>query len=246
MNLLFLGEMSAKLSKLYLSTLPKIWRRFNSKLEIDSSQKFSGKVFCIGFNKTGTTSTEKTLKDFGYRLGNQAIAEMLIADWFKKDFRRLIQYCHTSDAFQDAPFSLPNTYQVLDKTFPNSKFILTVRNSKEQWYQSLVNSHTKLFSSDKHRPPNENDLNNALYRYKGFILDSMKMIYNYPEVALYDFVYYTALYEQHNQCIIDYFSNCPEKLLVLNVSKPNAYQDLATFLSIKVSKKAKFPWKNKS
>lgn len=32
----------------------------------------SSKVFCIGRNKTGTTSLGKVLEDLGYRLGDQA------------------------------------------------------------------------------------------------------------------------------------------------------------------------------
>jgi len=32
------------------------------------------KVFCIGYNKTGTTSINKMLRDFGYRMPSQSIA----------------------------------------------------------------------------------------------------------------------------------------------------------------------------
>ena len=220
--------------------------RLCTRHSIDSSHKFQGKVFCIGFNKTGTTSVEQVLKDFGYPLGNQPAAEMLLHDCNKQDCGRLIRYCQTAEAFQDIPFSLPQTYRHLDNAFPKAKFILTIRDSKEQWYQSLLRFHAKLFSSDKNRPPSVTDLENALYRYKGFGLDVMKMVFSYPEVELYDCDYYTKVYEDHNKSVIEYFNDRPGKLLVLNISQPNAYQELAYFLNVRVSDRSRFPWENKT
>ena len=242
MFLMSSAKVPRKLSMLCHSMLHK----FSPESHTDSSQRFPGKVFCVGFNKTGTTSIEEALREFGYRLGNQAAAEMLLADWYKRDFDRLIRFCQTAEAFQDIPFSLPGTYRVLDEAFPVAKFILTLRDSKEEWFQSLVKFHTKLFSSDKDRPPTAEDLGNAHYRYQGFGLDAMKMVYNYPTVELYDFEYYTTLYEEHNNHVAEYFNNRSGKLLILNVSDPLAYQKLAAFLNITVSGKGRFPWKNKT
>ena len=219
---------------------------FGKKNQIDLQNKFLDKIFCVGFNKTGTTSVEHTLREFGYSLGNQAVAEMLVEDWYRNDFDRLIRFCYTAQAFQDIPFSLPQTYRYLDKAFPRAKFILTVRDSKQQWFESLVKFHTKLFSSDAKRPPNEADLVNAPYRYMGYALDVIQKVYKYPEVGLYDFEFYTNVYEGHNRDVETYFSDRPDKLLILNVSESDAYQRLAVFLNIQVPPKKKFPWKNKT
>lgn len=200
----------------------------------------------MGFNKTGTTSLGKALSDFKYRVGNQSVGEMLISDWYKQDYDRIIRYCHIADAFQDVPFSLPGTYQFLDAVFPDAKLILTIRDSSTQWFESLVKYHTKLFSSDKKRFPDADDLAKASYRYKGFVLDAMKMVFHYPEVELYDFEYYTKLYEEHNSNVIQYFQGRDGKLLVLNVAAKNAYQELAGFLNITVPDKSRFPWENKT
>jgi hypothetical protein len=219
----------------------------SSKCNIDSSNKFSEKVFCIGLNKTGTTSVEHVLYDFGYHLGNYGIAVMLMSDWYKGDFERLIQYCRTAQAFQDIPFSLPKTYQYLDEAFSGAKFILTVRDSEDQWYKSLTRYHTKRYSSDKNRFPTEEDLKEfSDYPYYGFVLDIMKTVFNYPTVDLYDYQHYTELYLQHNHDVMQYFHERSNKLLVLNVSQPNAYQQLASFLNVKIPENAAFPWKNKT
>ena len=54
------------------------------------------KLFCIGFNKTGTTSLAAALFSFGLRVGDQAQAELLLDDWARRDFRRIIAYCRGS------------------------------------------------------------------------------------------------------------------------------------------------------
>ena len=91
------------------------------------------------------------LEALGFRLGSQPDAELLIKDWEKGDFRRILDYCETADAFQDVPFCLEFTYQILDYAFPDSRFILTVRNTAEEWYESLVRFHTAIVGT--HRSP---------------------------------------------------------------------------------------------
>src|SRR6056297_564727 len=103
------------------------------------------KIFCVGLNKTGTTSLKKEMEFQGHTVGNQRQAELLFDDWVKRKFNRIVRYCHTAQFFQDSPFSLPYTFIVLDQAFPGSKFILTVRDNPEQWYNSLIHFHGKLW-----------------------------------------------------------------------------------------------------
>src|SRR5690349_10358789 len=111
-----------------------------------------GKIFCIGSGKTGTTSMGAALASLGFKLADQAIGESLIEDWAKRDFRAIIDHCKSADAFQDVPFSLDYTYAALDQAFPGAKFILTVRESSAEWYESLTRFHTKIVG--KNRLPN--------------------------------------------------------------------------------------------
>ncbi|WP_417890152.1 hypothetical protein [Xanthomarina gelatinilytica] len=41
------------------------------------------KIFCIGHNKTGTTTIESVLKDFGYAMGNQVKGDIFLDVWYK-------------------------------------------------------------------------------------------------------------------------------------------------------------------
>jgi len=206
------------------------------------SQK--SKIFCIGFGKTGTTTIERVLKDFNFKLGNQEKGELLISDWYKRDFKNIIKLCKTADAFQDIPFALPYTFMALDQYFKYAKFILTERDSTEQWYHSLVNFHSKLWANGIHVPTAE-ELKNANYRYKGYPYEVIKQIYNTNDDNLYHKETLIKVYEQHNTSIKDYFKSRPEKLIVINVAKRDDYFRLSDFLN-KKPLADNFPWKNKT
>lgn len=185
------------------------------------------KVFCIGMNKTGTTSLEAALTSLGYRLGLQARGEMLLRDWGRRDFRRIIDLCRTADAFQDSPFSRPDTFQAVDAAFPGSKFILSVRTSPDEWFQSLTRFLSKLI--DKGRLPTADDLRACEYRYKGYLWEAAQLN-GIDERTLYDRNLYIARYLTHNQSVMDYFRARPADLLMLNVAEPDAMQRLCAFL----------------
>jgi tetratricopeptide (TPR) repeat protein len=186
------------------------------------------KIFCIGANKTGTTTMLKVFEDLGLIAGDQAQAEMLVFDWARQDFRRLIRYCQSAEAFQDAPFSFSGTFQAMDEAFPGSKFILTVRNNADEWYESLVRFHTN--GVGKGRVPTADDLRQANYRYPGFLLDVFKLRYGEDEAKLYDREMYMQWYESHCSKVINYFKNRPDDLLVLNVGEHDAMERLLLFL----------------
>ena len=194
----------------------------------EDGRAFAPKVFCIGRNKTGTTSIEAVLSSFGYRLGNQAAGEMLLEDWARGDFSRIIELAATADAFQDIPFSLPGTYQALDRAFPGSKFILSVRSSPERWLQSVTRFHTKIVG--KNRLPTKEDLQEFSYREKGWLWRNQQLVYQVDADSLYDPDIYMQHYRQHNQDVMDYFAGRPQDLLVVNLEEAAVMPKLCAFL----------------
>lgn len=201
------------------------------------------KVFCVGRNKTGTTSLEAALRSLGFRMGLQARGEMLMRDWARRDFTRILALCRTADAFQDVPFSCDHTFRVLDEQFPGSKFILTIRDSPEQWYESLVRFHTRIVR--KGRLPTADDLKAFHYRYPGYLWDSAQFVYGVDEAALYDREIYISHYRSHNQRVVEYFRNRPDQLLVLNVAERDAMEKLCAFLGVDRQAQA-MPYLNRS
>jgi Sulfotransferase domain len=186
------------------------------------------KVFCIGANKTGTTSMAAAFSSLGLKVGKQSTAELFLHDWARQEYRRIIRYCRSADAFQDLPFSYPGTYEALDKAFPGSRFILTVRNSTDEWFDSLVRFHTKIVG--KGRLPTADDLRRFPYRYPGFLWDVARLRYGADQATLYDRALYTRCYEEHNRKARQYFKDRPDDFLELNVADDDAMERLVTFL----------------
>lgn len=201
------------------------------------------KVFCIGANKTGTTSIEAVFESLGLKVGKQSTAELFLHDWAKQDYRKIIRYCFWADAFQDLPFSYPGTFEAMDKAFPGSKFILTVRKDADEWYDSLVRFHTKIVG--KGRIPTADDLRQYNYRYPGFLWDAAQLRYGANESTLYNRELYTGCYEEHNRKIREYFKDRPGDLLELNIADVDAMERLVTFLGYKYMGQ-KMPHRNSS
>lgn len=219
--------------------LKRVMRPVKTLVRVVGRRKF----FCIGMNKTGTTSLARALKNLGIIVGNQGRAEMLIHDWARRDFRRIIRFCHTAQAFQDVPFSLPYTFQALDMRFPRSKFILSVRDNPEQWYASLTRFHAKLFGNGE--TPSSDDLKKAEYLYTGFMYEGIRAAYPTPDDDIYNKEILIHHYEAHNQSVIEYFRHRPNDLLVLNIAQEGAYQIFCEFLD-KPCLRQTFPWENKT
>ena len=67
-----------------------------------------------------------------------------------------------------------------------------------------------------------------------------------PWDKLYDKDYYVALYEERNQQIKKYFSDVPEKLLVIDVTKESDTSKICDFLNIPKDLAIKMPHLNKT
>lgn len=214
-----------------------------NKIKSEITRINTEKIFCIGRNKTGTTSLKIALEDLGYKIGDQATAELFLQDYKKRNFVNIIDYCHTAEAFQDIPFSLPYTFIPLDHAFPGSKFILTVRDSAEEWYDSIIR-----FQAEKHgggELPTKEVLQNTTYRYKGFAWETKKIVFNTPDDDIYNKEMFIEHYKYHNKMVKDYFRFRPDDLLILNLKDDNAYQKLCKFLDRKPLYD-NFPWVNKT
>jgi len=119
-------------------------------------EKNKTKVFCIGFSKTGTTSLDKALAILGYRnvhwLRGHLKPKIGWIDYIKKS---------PFDAFSDAPMYRPNLFKKIDKAFPNSKFILTVRKPED-----LANSWSNYFNHVTWSFTNDDDKKLLMTMYK--------------------------------------------------------------------------------
>lgn len=209
------------------------------------SQSPNSKTFCIGYNKTGTTSLQATFAALGYVVGDQVEAERIYdTDYFSSEFDSLIQYCRESEFFQDVPFSLPKTFEVVDAAYPGSRFILTVRDSPDQWYESLVRFHSRLVGSTG--PPSADQLRAFPYRRPGFVYDSVRRQFGTDDDDLYNAEILKRSYIEHNRRVIDYFSRRPQDLLVLNLADQCAVEIFCDFMKLDRTEFSAFPHENRT
>ena len=215
---------------------------FDSYVRLKVSIRNRRKVFCIGRNKTGTTSISHVLAEFGYIVADQRRGELLIKEYSSGDWGSIVSFAKYAEAFQDAPFSWPDTWRSLYSAYPDALYILTTREDKD-WYDSLVRFHSKLFGQNGEVPRYE-DLVNSEYCYTGFMWDVFKVVHNADKSHPYDKNKIMSIYRKHNQDIRKFFLNKPN-FLEIDVSDDNSYLRLCNFLSVDPLRD-RFPHLNKS
>lgn len=94
------------------------------------------KVFCIGLNKTGTSSMHRALEHLGYRVSGPD--KDLLRNVRSGETTSTIRHTRKFDAFQDWPY--PLVFKELHREYGSSgRYILTYRESPERWFASVEN-----------------------------------------------------------------------------------------------------------
>lgn len=176
------------------------------------------KIFGIGLNKTGTTTLGQCGKILGFRC--TSCDKGLLEDFvIRNDFTRIKQKVSQFDLFEDWPW--PLIYKDLDRMFPGSKFILTVRHSEEKWLESLKNHSMKT--------PPSNHCRKLAY---GF---------NFPHKNEKDHI---EFYRRHNDNVRSYFKNRSNDFIELCWENGDGFEELCSFLNCNVPD-VPFPHANK-
>ncbi|MBT3321284.1 MAG: hypothetical protein HN392_03265 [Anaerolineae bacterium] len=177
----------------------------------------STRVFCLGLQKTGTTSVESVLQDMGYQTSKhyKALDHEFHMSLNRGKFSELRRISELFDAFQDTPWFL--FYEEFDKWYPGSKFILTIRDSSSWWLSFLNYFRDQSVSS-----------NEFVYGYGNPIGHEKEIV---------------ARYERYNRDVIEYFKDRSEDLLIIDVSDKKALEKISNFLG-KASSYTKMPHKN--
>jgi hypothetical protein len=177
------------------------------------------KVFCVGFHRTGTSSLAEALRLLGFKVHNkkrhpmQKLVELLKGN----DLIPIFTIVKGYDVFRDNPW--PLLFRELDKMFPKSKFILTLRDTGN-WINSMVNCFGQK----------ETEMRRWIYG-----IGAPK---NNEER-------YKEVYRKHNADVIAYFKRRQNDLLVMNFEEGNGWKELCLFLNKQIPSKP-FPHINKS
>ena len=170
------------------------------------------KVFGVGLSRTGTTSLTKALRMLGYRTVHFPTSDEQIAG---------------HDAATDA--SVAYRFEELDRAYPGSKFILTVRD-EAAWLRSYHQFRDQQIKIGRNWPMNREAraVRRAVYGTEEF-----------------DAELWRAGFRRHNERVLHYFAERPGDLLVMDVTRGEGWEKLCPFLG-KPIPGAAFPFANKS
>jgi hypothetical protein len=176
------------------------------------------KIFCIGLNKTATTSLHQALETLGIRglhWGGPATGDRI--ERALAEGRPLVDDFAGYDAFSDIQV-LSDNFELLDRQYPGSKFILTTRDL-EGWIESR-RSHVL-----------RNAARNQRGQYDGDFL-------TVDEAA------WAKQYHEHHTRVRAYFADRPGDLLVMDIVAGDGYEVLCPFLGLPIPDEP-FPWSHR-
>ena len=165
----------------------------------------AAKIFGIGLSKTGTSSLAQALQMLGFRtLDNMGANGYVAGDLSSIDLDKI----EAHDALTDTP--IPSFYRELDRRYPGSKFILTVRD-REGWLKSCMKQFSPRFAESQSEPNKRLFLD--LYGTNAF--DAEK---------------FASGYDRFVAGVLAYFDDRPQDLLVLDVAGGEGWERLCPFV----------------
>jgi len=195
-----------------------VYRNFDSQpIEL---KPLASRVFGIGMHKTGTTSLAEALNILGLDCVHWPSAK-----WARAVFRDMV-HDGTSPTLDrhysacDLPIAV--LFRELDKAYPGSKFILTIRNEND-WLRSVKNH----WDPEKNKWRCQWDHDNFTHRIHAHVYGRTDFD---PETML-------NRYRQHNQEVMSYFFCRPNDLLVMDLSNSaptDLWRQLCGFLDCPV------------
>lgn len=179
--------------------------------------KLPTRIFGIGMHKTGTTSLSNALTILGFDS-----AHWLNPRWARNIWEEMATQGKSSTAERHYAISdlpLPLLYKELDRAYPNSKFILTVREEVD-WLTSVRDHWNALLNIFR------DTWNNDCFTHKVHtLLYGRKM---------FDPLIFLNRYRRHNEEVKEYFKDRPDDLLILGIDEPRRWEKLCAFLKCDV------------
>ena len=175
------------------------------------------KIFGIGLSRTGTKSLTSALQILGFETIHYPDDESTLRELVEGNYQ--FSLLNQFDGITD--ITVAAFYPQLDRLFPKSKFILTLRN-KENWLRSLQKHwNGRPAFADEEGNPNSNKthmeirrlLRAATYGCYEFNADRLSYVYDF-----------------HHQSVLRYFHDRPESLLVLDICSGEGWEKLCPFL----------------
>jgi hypothetical protein len=179
-------------------------------------------VFGIGLSRTGTYSLTEALNVLGWSSVHFPHDERTFVQLRTGDLRLDILRDH--DSVTDTP--VVPYYRQLDDLFPDSRFVLTVRDPAD-WLEAAERFWYNDRADQLHDP------------FHQFINTAVYGVWTFERKRFQD------VYERHLRDVREYFRDRPEKLLVLDIRGGEGWDPLCEFLDSPAPDRP-FPHRNTS
>jgi hypothetical protein len=179
------------------------------------------KVFGLGLSRTGTTSLAKALNILGIKTIHFPNDQATYNELRKGTYR--LSILERYQGVTDIP--VVPYYAQLDKIYPGSKFILTVREIGS-WLES-IESHWRLWVE---RPPRK--------EFTDFVVACVYGTLGFNEDR------FRYVYDTYFRNVCGYFANRPRDFLVMNIVDGDSWEKLCPFLGLPIPD-VPFPYLNK-
>jgi len=164
------------------------------------------KIVGVGLNRTGTIILGVCLKYLEYR--HTSTHQQAFEFVRKADMKALMELVAQFESFEDWPW--PLVFRRIEQAYPDSRFILTKRESEEKWFDSLCRLAALTGPTE----------------YRRYIYGHAM-----PQDHRAEYIDY---YNRHNMEVEDYFSDKPDKLLVVCWEEGGGWKELCGFLGREV------------
>lgn len=205
------------------------------------TKKAGGKLFCLSYQRTGTTSVGRFFKEHGYHVaGYQVNRERGWSEaWFEGDFEKIFRDPEFTSyqVFEDNPWFFPEFYKVLFNRFPDARFVLFERNP-EDWFASMLRHSQGLSLGNSMRHAKVYRREWELYKY----LDGNNLSANLKDVDnLLDMTckkdHYISQYTLHNHEVKRFFEEkgAQSRLFNCRLEDDEKWKKLGKYVGIRVA-----------
>jgi hypothetical protein len=189
--------------------LGTVYRNYDTEVRLDAVPT---RVFGIGMHKTATTSLHKAFEILDMDSFHWGRGEAPVI-WHEMQMMGRSPTMERWYAFADLPF--PLLYRKLDKAYPGSKFVLTVR-EEGRWLKSVeklwdIRSNPTRWVWDVY--PFTNKIHTEMYGRRDFHAQT-----------------FIERYRRHNAEVIEYFKGRPGDLLIMDMDAGAGWEELCSFL----------------
>lgn len=202
------------------------------------AQEAGPKIFCIGMQRSGTTSTGDFCEN---QLGMVRRSNRVSRRrgwsrlWLTGEMETVFDdpVFRTGQMFDDGPWWFPGVYRLLHERFPDARFVMFVRDP-ESWFNSLsahsrgrspgnTAVHAKIYGRKEEYEELQRAHGGSLAadHRNGFSLEGQAGRY-------------MRVYEEHVRSVATYFrDNAPDRFFSAPLDDPEKFRKLAVFLGFR-------------